>query len=313
MGTQGRNWLLNLINGPLGVFFVFTIARLIPPKTGYRLAESIGKQLSRRKGTSITQAVRANQWVVSGCKASSTELDALTRVVFINHGRCLYDFYRNFNNPKQIDQLVSIDDKFMQMIEISRTYSEPQILVMPHFSNFDLAARAAGLKGLKMQVLSYPNPGGGYRLQNKLRNFEGIEVTPISISSMRKAVQRLEQGGTILTGVDRPYGESECMPSFFNRPANLPCGYIRLAQKTGATIRVILCSTNSTHKYHLSVSDPVYVKKHMDTGDEVKLISEEILRIIEGLIKANPEHWSMFYPVWPELLAQVPNEKLRSR
>ena len=177
---------------------------------------------------------------------------------------------------------------------------------MPHFSNYDLAARAAAISGLCMQVLSYPNPGRSYRWQNQYRNFEGIEVTPISISSLRIAVKRLENGGTILTGIDRPNGNNSCRPTFFGKPASLPTGYIRLAIKTGVPISVILCSSTPEGRYRLSVSDPITMIKRRDPVEEEKMNAEVVLSGIEVLIKNDPGHWSMFYPVWPEVMKDLP-------
>ncbi len=301
MDMQGNQRLQNLINGPLGVMVAVVLTRLLPSPIGYPIAEYLGRLIARNKNSSIVQYVRQNQWVASGCTISSEHLANLTSAVFINHARCLYDFYRYFNNPAKIRQLISLDDKFLEVIEKSRSYSEAQILVMPHFSNYELAARAAAMQGLTMQVLSYPNPGHSYKWQNKFRNFMGIEVTPVSVSSLRQAAKRLNNGGTVLTGVDRPLGDSSSQPVFFGNPAPLPTGYIRLATKTGAVIRVILCNTAATPRYHLSVSDPITMDRTDDSEIGLRHKAEKVLDIIEELIIKSPEHWSMFYPVWPQI------------
>jgi KDO2-lipid IV(A) lauroyltransferase len=301
MDMQGNKRLQNLINGPLGVMVAMFLTRFLPSQIGYPLAEYLGRLIARNKNSSIVQSVRQNQWVASGCTVSSEHLDNLTNAVIINHARCLYDFYKYFNNPAKIRQIISLDDKFLEVIEKSRSHSEAQILVIPHFSNYELAARAAAVQGLTMQVLSYPNPGHSYKWQNKFRNFMGIEVTPVSVSSLRQAAKRLNNGGTVLTGVDRPLGDSNSNPIFFGHPALLPTGYIRLAIKTNATIRVILCKTTSDPRYLLSVSDPISVDKLDNSENGLRRNAEKVLSVIEVLISKNPEYWSMFYPVWPQI------------
>jgi phosphatidylinositol dimannoside acyltransferase len=306
MRNQNGVSLQNIINGPMGILVLLTVTKILPPKAGYWLASTLGNKIAKGRNSSIVRAVRANQWVVSGDQPSSQELDKLTREVFINHGRCLYDFYKFVNKPDQVNQVVTLDGKFLESIKNSRSHRVPQILVMPHFSNYDLAARAAALNGLTMQVLSYPNPGRSYRWQNKFRNFEGIEVTPISISSLHSAVKRLEEGGTILTGIDRPNSGNDSRPNFFGKPASLPTGFFRIAIKTGVPIRVILCSTTYDGRYKLSVSDPVFMEMEGDSDSEVKIFAEATLRHIESLIKSNPGQWSMFYPVWPDVMNELP-------
>ena len=177
---------------------------------------------------------------------------------------------------------------------------------MPHFSNYELACRAAALNGLTMQVLSYPNPGRSYRWQNKFRNFKGIEVTPISISNLRKAVKRLENGGTILTGIDRPNGGNDFRPMFFGKPSSLSSGFIRLAMRTGVPISVIICNTTADGKCRLSISDPIPMIRTNDMAADEIMNTEVVLSYIEDLIKRDRSNWSMFYPVWPEVMKDLP-------
>lgn len=307
MIDQNRVSMQNMINGPAGIVLLWVVTKLLPRRAGYQLGDQLSKMIAARRHSSMVKAVRANQWVVAGCKSSAKELDQLTRSVFMNHGHCLYDFYRYVNQTSQINRLITLDDKFLECIRNSRSRSQPQILVMPHFSNYELAARAAGLNGMTMQILSYPNPGRSYQWQNKFRNFAGIDVTPIAISSLRIAVKRLESGGTILTGIDRPDGGNGLRPTFFNRPASLPTGFIRLAMKTQTPVSVIKCSNNSDGTYQLSVSDPIHLSKNENSCLGEKLNAELILSHLEDQIKSNPGSWSMFYPVWPEVMDELPD------
>lgn len=306
MMSQNGLSIQNIINGPLGILFLLAVTKLLPPKAGYWLADRLGGMIARRNNLSIVQAVRVNQWVAAGCKPSAKELDQLTRAVFVNHGRCLYDFYRFVNDPSEINRLVTLDDKFRECIINSRSHNHPQILVTPHFSNYELAARAAALNGLTMQILSFPNPGRSYRWQNKFRNFKGIEVTPISISSLHKALKRLEGGGTILTGIDRPNGGEGFHPIFFGKPASLPTGIIRLAIKTGVPVSLILCSSTDDGRYNLSVSDPICMKQNEEAEVEEKQYAENILASVEDLINSDRSQWSMFYPIWPDVMKDLP-------
>ena len=285
---------------------MLAIARLVPPSVGHLLADKLGRRISRDRKSPIVNAVRANQWVVSGCSANAEMLDQLTEAVFINHGHALFDYYHYFQNRVGLNKLVTLDDSFLRVIEHSQTRDQAQLLLMPHYANYDLAAMAATHKGLSMQVLSYPNPGRGYRWQNKFRNAKGVEVTPITVSSLRTAMRNLETNGTVFTGVDRPYGESSLHPHFFGRPSALPTGYIRLAIKTDVPIKVILCSTTPDGKTILSASDPIPVIHHADPDREQLLNVSRVLSVIETQIRSNPTHWSMFYPVWPDVIHNIP-------
>lgn len=298
--------LENLVNGPFGILIALSLGRLLPPTVGYRLAEKLGRSIAHNRKLSMVQAVRVNQWVVSGCRASVEELDRLTEEVFINHGRNLYDYYRYFQDQVGTDKIISLDDTFLRVIEHSQRRDKPQLLVLPHYANYDLAAIAAANHGLTMQALSYPNPRLSYRWQNKFRNVQGIKVTPISISSLRSAIRNLNEGGTVLTGVDRPYGDRLLQPLFFGMPSAIPISYIRLATKTSVPVQVVLWDISPEGKSIISVSDPIPLIRDQDPVQEQLINVQRVLKIVEDLIKRHPSQWSMFYPVWPDVMSITP-------
>ena len=59
-------------------------------------------------------------------------------------------------------------------------------------------------------------------------------------------------------------------------------------------------------KYHLLFSDPIEMQPHPDKHTEIILNAEAILQVAEGFIRQDPAQWSMTFPVWPDILDQVP-------
>jgi KDO2-lipid IV(A) lauroyltransferase len=166
--------------------------------------------------------------------------------------------------------------------------------------------QAAGLRGMHALVISIAQPGGGYRLQNNLRRERGLEMTPASMSALKQAVDRLRSGRSVLTGVDRPVPEASYRPRFFGRPAALPLHHIYLALKTGAPVYVFAARQYSDGLYHLGAVGPIEVRPMEDHHAAMLYNGEKVLEAAEGLICQAPQQWSMFYPVWPEALAEVP-------
>lgn len=294
-----------IINGLLGVSLAYGLSQVLPARPGYWLAERLGGWVGSRQRWPMVRAVRANQWVVGGGRWSEAALSDRVRAVFRSNARCLYDYYHLLHRPQAILNRVDFDPAFEECIRRSQEGRAAQMLVIPHFSNFDLVGRAAALKGMQFQVLSYAQPQAGYQWQNELRNFKGMRVTPISNESLRQAAQRLRAGGTVLTGADRPLGEAAQRPRFFGRPANLPGGYTRLALRENAPIIVIAGITLHGGRYRAWASPPITMKTAADPATETLRNSEAVLEVIEGLIRQAPEQWSMFYPVWPQALAEL--------
>jgi lauroyl/myristoyl acyltransferase len=299
--------LQDVINGLFGVSLAYGLAQAMPPRLGRWTAQRLGGAFGRLKKLSQVRAARANQWVVSGEKLTGPDLDRATREVFRSTGRNLYDYYHHLHRPESILKLVDFDPAFEDCIQRSQEGRQNQLLVFPHFSNFDLVGRAAALKGICYQVLGFPQPQSGYQRQNDVRNFMGVEVTPISNESLRQAADRLRGGGSVLTGADRPLNEAKYRPAFFGRTANLPTGYVRLALKEKAPVIVISGITLPDGRYRIWASEPVIMKARDDPETETLRNAEAVLEVIEDLIRQAPRQWSMFYPVWPDVIHNIPS------
>ncbi len=296
--------LREILNGPAGVSLAYGLARVMPPRQGHWVASRLGSRMAHMHKSSQVRAVESNQKIVAKSKLSENELHQITRAIFQATALCIYDFYHNYDNPQSIRKLVEIDSTLIALIERQRKSQKGLLIASLHFSNFDLELRAAVLAGLRPQVLGYPQPHYGYRLQNRIRKIEGMEITPYSFNAMQKAIKRLKGGGVVITGVDRPTHESRYKPVFFGRPSALPVSHVQLALKADVPVVVVSGNTLPDGHYCVQASDPIPMRRCKDTNEEVLWNAEQILTTIEPVIRWDPKQWSMFYPVWPDVMIQ---------
>jgi len=296
----------DLLNGTLGVGFSLWLSRSLPPSVGFKLADAAGGWMAGRNHLEMVRAVRANQWVVSGCQADSAALDQAVHDTYIHTARCLYDLYHHLQDFSKIYTRVDFSARLSQFLEDRQNPKQGLVVVGIHLSNFDLAIHAVGRRGLKAVALGVANPGGGYQWQNKLRAESGIEIIPSSTNTLRHAIQRLEANGTIVTGLDRPLPDSKYRPRFFGRPAALPVMHILLALKTGVPVALTSASQNQEGRYQIDISEPIDMTPHPDRHQEILLNAERVLSVAEEAILQAPHQWAMFYPVWPEAMAEMP-------
>ena len=212
----------SIVNSRFGVGLALGLGRTVPPRLGYRIARFVARTIGARPNLGIVQAVRSNQAVVGGEGLSSAELDQRVVETFVNTGYCLYDLYHNLWNPAAIHDLIDWTPAIDQLVKGRQNASQGLTIVGVHLSNFDFVAQAASLRGLHAMALGLPNPGKGYQWQNDIRKQSGFEIVPASVTALRQATKLLEQGGTVMTGLDRPLAESKYWPRFFGRPAALP-------------------------------------------------------------------------------------------
>lgn len=296
----------DLINGELAVNFAKGLAKMLPEKLGFGMADSIADMIAKRSTSSMVRCSRANQWIVSEKKLTKDELDQRVFEVFDHTAYCLFDLYHNIDEPQTLLSKITFSPKLEKILDEREKCGEGTIYVTPHLSNFDLAGRAITYSGHHILVLSYPNPNKGYQLQNKLRKEYDIEIMPMSVESLRLGKQRLQEGKAIITGLDRPLDETKYHPRFFGYPSNVPVTYIKLAQQTKVPIVVVACMGNENGAYTADASDLIFMHNYHDPIQDMERNAEKVLKQAEVFIRAHPNQWSMFYPVWPWALDEMP-------
>lgn len=295
-----------IINSRLGVGLALWLGRVMPPSLGYRLGDLVADRVASRRSWDMVRAVRANQWVVGKSEVTADALDRGVRDTFRHTAHCLYDHHHNLNNPSAIERLVAYEPNVDRLLTAMSRGEENGIIVGPHLSNFDFVARAIAMRGVGLMALSFSQPGSGYRWQNELRKSWGIDIAPASTASVLKAARRLRAGGTVITALDRPLPDSRYRPRFFNRPAELPAMHVFLALKTNAPIYVLAAVMRPDGVYVIKGSEPIEMEPGPDRETEIVDNAERVLTAAEGFIRLAPYQWSMFYPVWPEALEEVP-------
>lgn len=274
------------------------LTRWLSRQAAYRLAEILADAVVARRGSRQVRAVRSNLAVVRGCEQSDPTLDAGVRSVFRNAARGYVDLFRAIDaGPEALVRACRWDPAVEECLKRVRKRGKGAILVAPHTAGFDIGLLTIAGHGVSVQGLAIANPRSGYRAQNHLRMQYGLEITPISMASLRAAIRRLRSGGIVLTGVDRPMGDGVPV-TFFGRRTVLPVGHVRLAQETGAPL-VFVASRIVGEGEYLAFGGDVLMPDLPPTKAGLMDLAQEIVARMETVISQRPEEWLMFFPVWP--------------
>lgn len=293
-----------IMNSRLGVGLALGMARSFPPWAGYRIAQFAADVVASRKSWGLVQAVRANQWAIHGGKLTETELNRAVRETFRNTAHCIYDLYHYIHDQNQLLEMIEFDATILGIIQRSKREDSGLIIVGVHSCGFDVVMQGASLRGLEALVITLPQLNPGYQWQTEMRERVGMEIQPASVSTLHEAVRRLRNGGTVLTGLDRPIQGLKYRPKFFGREASLPVHYIQLALKAKVPVRVataLLCPDGS---YTFLISDPIDMLPYSDRDEEIMTNADRVLKVAEGMICRCPDQWAMFYPVWENALEE---------
>lgn len=299
--------LQQLATSGFGIKTALTVIRLLPPKVSLVIGNFLANQISKRVNSPLVRSVRANQWVIRGRTLSERELSNATREVLKHQVQCFIDLFRTLRHPEEIINLSPSSADSKAIIQQSRSSEDGAMVVAPHLSNFDLVFLAHAYRGLQGQLLTYGEPTSGYEIQNEIRASTGLETTPVRGEiTHQEAIERMKNGGMVFTAVDRPIHKKIRVINFFGLPSHLPTGHIRMALTAGVPILVAAAQYRSDGKYHLLLSDPILMQHHPDPTKEIKQNAEAVLHVMASFIMQSPEQWLMYYPVWPEILEEVP-------
>ena len=277
------------------------VSQCVPPSIGHGVAGLIAGLINWLK-PDVYWIVHANLRQVVGPRVDEGTLHGLVRQVFHNNARNNYDLWRLVGRGAEaLRAAVHLPPDTWTHIEQARRRGKGMILVGTHTGNFNLSILALAVYGLEVQVLGLAvPPAGGFDLMDQMRADLGVHLTSISLPTLRKAIVRLRAGGAVATGVDRPVSSAGPPVEFFGRPAPLPTGHVRLALKTDAAILVTGPYRDTQGRTVLSLSPPLEMLRTGDPGEDLRVNLRRVTAWLEKYIRARPEQWAMFVPVWPE-------------
>ncbi|MDO8881250.1 MAG: lysophospholipid acyltransferase family protein [Coriobacteriia bacterium] len=284
-----------------GMRIALGIGRALPRRAALPLVDLVAGRMASDAASALARAVRSNQYVVSGGTLVGAALHEAARENVRQMAGFLYDLYHVLGIAEAEDAIFIRDEAFEEFLERERT-SGPYVYVGVHLGNFDLLGRVLGRSGWRMQVLSVPDPNGGYQWQNDMRDEVGFDVTPVSLESLRAAARRLEAGGSVLTGLDRPLPEPDKVrPRFFGHEAPLPLLHVRLAMRARVPVIAFTAPRMPDGRYRLLVSDPIPMEGDRVTPEALLANAERCLEPAERWIAEYPRQWAMPHAVWPDV------------
>ncbi len=288
----------DLINSQAAMRLLMVVGRLVPLRAGQTLSFWLADLYSAKLKNPQVQIVRTNQQTLEHGRLSAEALAQRTQAVFRNALRSQFEFFHYLSRPQAMRQMITADEAVLEQVRQTEHNERPTVFACPHTGNFELAGFALKLMGLNVQLLAQPGQRSDYQAKNRLRQQVGFDITPISAEALRQAIQRLQSGGSVLTGLDWPVGEARFRPLFCGQPSLLPTGHIRLAIKAQAPVMVVACRRNPDGIYHIHASQPIPMRPADDPSQAILQNTETVLEIAENYIRQDPEQWMMFRRIW---------------
>jgi len=274
----------------------------VPPRMGYAIARWLTRRLHRHKSGSLYKVLYANQKHVMGEEATDEQVDDAVAAVLRHAGISQYDIVRAISQGEQaIIDAFELGEPFWTNLNAARATGRGVLIFSAHLTNFNLGFLAFAIQGgFPIQTLSAPMPAGGFGVIRDLRNRGAIEDTAIDAASLLKAVRRLRGGGAAAIGIDWPIPESEERIEFFGAPSFVSSGPVRLALSANALVVPLHCMWSAERGYWAVTDPPIELTRSGNRERDIQDNTRHLLSIVEGWIRAAPDQWLMYHPVWPE-------------
>lgn len=273
------------------------LLRELPPSWGIALGGLIGKvafwilQKERRK------TLEHLTFAFSGEK-SPEEIKKIGETVFQNLGKTVAELaYFPQITPKTLDAWVSFEG--LSKLDAVLQKGRGGIILVCHFGNWELLARALALKGYGGVIIARKGYDERFdRLLNEIRQIEGIRYLDRNESPKEMlAVFRQNQFLGILADQDIDSVDGIFVP-FLGKEAYTPVAPARFSIAADAPIIPCFMVRNSHRRHRLIVEDPIQVPEELERREAIHRLTKDWMAITESYIRRHPDHWVWMHRRW---------------
>ncbi len=236
---------------------------------------------------------RANLRIIFGNRITPYREKVLIYHAFRNMSLVLIQlFWISRHSKKRIDQLTVITPEFTKLLQQVR----PSINISAHIGNWEVLAQAVVLKDVPMMTVAKEigSPSMTNRL-SRVRSSIGQKIV-LTDGALKRLVHALRHDSSLGILIDQrtPIKEGGVWLNFFNLPAEVSIAPAMLSRKINVPIIIAWARPLKTGQYSIE-----YIKKlDPDPNVDDLVRSQEILSILEGLIRRHPSCWALNYRRW---------------
>ena len=284
----------------LALLFAVKTLGWLPRRAAYAIADFVAA-LGYLARAGERSNVKANLRRVMGPQSSEKEIARAARQIFRNVMRYYADlvllprldiqrFYERNFTLHGLDNLLAAVKAGRGVILASAHYGAPELV----------AQTLAVVKVDALSITEPLEPPALSKLVHRLRSSHGQECRPVGFSTIKEAIRRLRQGGTVAIAFDRDIQGTGRLLPFFGCETRIPVGAVELALRTGAQIIPTFAVRHGARHFECWIEPPLPV---FATGDEERDLGQNTLRLLarlEEYLRRDPAQWAVTERVWPD-------------
>jgi len=270
------------------------VSRFVPVPLG-RLLCVLGAEVYRRLQPQRAESVVQNLAPIVG----ETEAVHVARRLFRNFGMKLFDLWR-YEAGIPVPQLFS-ELTGWNHIEPALKARRGVLLVTIHLGNWEFGAPMLASRGVKLLVLTQPEPGTDFTEWRKAARARwGIETFVVGEDPFAfvEIIKCLQDGGAVALLMDRPDASSAVELELFGHKIQASIAAADLARASGcALIPAYIPKMPSGYAAHI-LPEVSYDRSHLGQRAARIQLTAEILRAFEQPLRQHADQWYHFVPIW---------------
>ncbi len=296
------------------MYKIFRIASVVVPRLPRWLVPALANAFGFAAWLIARKArkqVTANMVHVLGPEALTTyagrgRLRRTVRGVFYNS---VHNYLEMFSLPYMRPEWIMsriVTEGTEENLEAALAVGKGVILFSAHLGPFDYLAQWLSIKGYQVTIpVERLKDQRILDLILKLRNSQGIHFTPLGGSTALRAVIRaLQNNQIVVIMADRAIEGESVVEPFFGEPARLPIGPVSLSQRTGAPL-VGAFGWYGSSKLMVGHFVPLSLELTEEERANPDTLMCALIERMERYIRAHPEQWVVFAPIWTTALAKT--------
>lgn len=230
---------------------------------------------------------------------SSPEVQWVAREAVVGYTKLLADFVLLPQLSRE-RVLQMVDWEGIEHIHHARELGKGVIVVTPHFGNWDIAAAATTAVGLPLTaVTEHYGTSDLNRRVIAARERIGMKVVPLGITAGKAVLNALRRNELVALVCDLPPREGRAVRvRICGQQAMVPAGPALFALRTGAPVLPFVCRRLPDDRYRIEVQAPVQFAPAGDGAPDVEAMAQAIIDRFDPILRATPEQWYLFSPMW---------------
>ena len=276
--------------------FIFIVSFFIIFKIiGYKNASNLGEFIGKIFGPLF----RSNYKIQKNLENSNIGNSDKDRKIIINnmwgnYGR-IFAEYMYIKKYRQNSLTNNIEVVGQNILEEIKNDNKPVIFISGHFNNFELMAMHLEKSGIDLAAIYRP-------LNNKFLNplMEKIRKKYIckkqikkGISGTKETLKYFKKGTSIALMIDQRVSEGiSC--NFFNKKALTTTIPAQFVKKFNCKVIPIYIERKNRYQFRLEIFKPIEFFKN----ENIEIITSDLNKILEEMIKRNPDQWIWTHNRW---------------